>query len=52
MNKEGIVIKSTGSWYQVLIQQEVIACRIKGKFKLKEFKLTNPVARNCCSVLV
>jgi ribosome biogenesis GTPase len=44
MNKEGIVIKSTGSWYQVLIQQEVIACRIKGKFKLKEFKLTNPVA--------
>jgi len=42
---EGIVIKSTGSWYDVQLDSgEVIACRIKGKFRLGTLKLTNPVA--------
>lgn len=43
--QQGIVIKSTGSWYQVKLQTEkVISCRIKGKFRLKGLSLTNPVA--------
>ncbi len=42
---KGIVIKSTGSWYQVLLEnEEVINCRIIGKFRLNGMKVTNPVA--------
>ena len=41
----GIVIKSTGSWYQVKTHnEEVIPCRIKGKFRMKGIKATNPIA--------
>ena len=40
----GIVIKSTGSWYDVRLEDgKVISCRIKGKFRLGKLKLTNPV---------
>lgn len=43
--EKGIVIKSTGSWYKVLLEnKQVINCRIKGKFRLQELKSTNPVA--------
>lgn len=43
--KKGIVIKSTGSWYQVRLEDgEVIDCRIVGKFRLDGIRLTNPVA--------
>ncbi len=42
---EGIVIRSTGSWYNVKNQSgETIACRIIGKFRLDGKKVTNPVA--------
>ena len=43
---EGIVIKSTGSWYNVrrIDTTDVVKCRIKGKFRLQEKILTNPVA--------
>lgn len=41
----GIVYKSTGSWYQVKAEDgEIYTCRIKGKFRLKGIKSTNPVA--------
>ncbi len=41
----GIVIKSTGSWYQVRLEDDrVVDCRIIGKFRLNGKKLTNPVA--------
>lgn len=44
MNK-GIVIKSTGSWYNVKFEDgRVIPCRIVGRFRLDGLKLTNPVA--------
>ena len=44
MNK-GIVIKSTGSWYQVRTPEgNVLDCRIIGKFRLDGMILTNPVA--------
>jgi ribosome biogenesis GTPase len=42
---KGIVIKSTGSWYTVRLEDgEQIAARIKGKFRLKGIKTTNPIA--------
>lgn len=43
-HREGIVVKSTGSWYTVAVGKERYACRIKGKFRLEGKKLTNPVA--------
>ena len=42
---KGIVIKSTGSWYSVRIDNgEQIEARIKGKFRLKGIRTTNPIA--------
>lgn len=41
----GLVYKSTGSWYTVKTEAgEVYECRIKGKFRIKGIKSTNPVA--------
>ncbi len=41
----GTVYKSTGSWYTVKTDNgEVYECRIKGKFRIKGIKSTNPVA--------
>jgi len=41
----GIVIKSTGVWYDVKLQDDsILPCRIIGKFRLGKLKLTNPVA--------
>jgi len=41
----GVVIKSTGSWYHVLNSDNTIAeCRLRGKFRTKGIKTTNPVA--------
>jgi len=41
----GLVRKSTGSWYQVLGEDGVAYnCRIKGKFRTKGIKTTNPIA--------
>ena len=40
----GIVIKSTGSWYQVKSENnDFLECRLKGKFRLKGIKSTNPI---------
>lgn len=43
---KGIIIKSTGSWYQVLESETktVYEARIRGKFKLIKTRLTNPLA--------
>lgn len=42
---EGIVIKSTGSWYKVqVLTGEIFDCKIKGNFKIKGIKSTNPVS--------
>jgi ribosome biogenesis GTPase len=40
----GVVIKSTGSWYQVKKDDRIYDCRIIGKFRLGKLKVTNPVA--------
>ncbi|MVX36019.1 ribosome small subunit-dependent GTPase A [Myroides sp. LoEW2-1] len=42
---KGIVYKSTGSWYSVKSEDgEFYDCRIKGKFRIKGIKSTNPIA--------
>ncbi|HEY1006960.1 MAG TPA: ribosome small subunit-dependent GTPase A [Sphingobacteriaceae bacterium] len=42
---QGLIIKSTGSWYRVLGQEgKEIDCRIKGKFRIRGITTTNPLA--------
>jgi ribosome biogenesis GTPase len=42
---QGLVMKSTGSWYLVKTDDDsIIECRLKGKIRLEERKTTNPVA--------
>lgn len=40
----GTVYKSTGSWYWVKSNGTLYKCRIKGKFRIKGIKSTNPIA--------
>jgi ribosome biogenesis GTPase / thiamine phosphate phosphatase len=41
----GLVYKSTGSWYTVKSHEgDFMECRIKGKFRMKGIKSTNPIA--------
>jgi ribosome biogenesis GTPase len=41
----GLVIKNTGSWYSVLTEEgTVVESKIKGNFRLKGIRSTNPVA--------
>ncbi|MDH6312205.1 ribosome biogenesis GTPase [Parabacteroides sp. PFB2-10] len=41
----GLVIKNTGSWYTVRTEDgRDIECKIKGNFRLKEIRSTNPVS--------
>jgi len=41
----GLVYKSTGSWYTVKSEQgDFMECRMKGKFRIKGIKSTNPIA--------
>ncbi len=42
---KGLVYKSTGSWYKVKGDDgNFIECRLKGKFRIKGLKVTNPVS--------
>ena len=42
---KGLVLKSTGSWYVVRNENgELLRARLRGKFKTKGLKLSNPVA--------
>ncbi|HEY8927827.1 MAG TPA: ribosome small subunit-dependent GTPase A, partial [Mucilaginibacter sp.] len=42
---QGLITKSTGSWYQVQLPDgQRIDCRIKGKFRIRGIVTTNPVA--------
>lgn len=43
--QDGVVIKSTGSWYEVRNDQgEIVLCRLRGKIRLDGLRTTNPVA--------
>lgn len=42
---QGLVIKNTGSWYAVKTDNgTIINCKIKGNFRLKGIRSTNPIA--------
>ena len=42
---QGTVIKSTGSWYNVRMEDgHLLECRIVGKLRLNDLPLTNPIA--------
>lgn len=42
---QGLVIKNTGSWYTVkTVEGDIVECKIKGNFRLKGIRSTNPVA--------
>jgi ribosome biogenesis GTPase / thiamine phosphate phosphatase len=42
---EGIVVKSTGSWIIVRLEDGIkLGCKLKGQFRLHDIKHTNPVA--------
>ncbi|MFM8739790.1 MAG: ribosome small subunit-dependent GTPase A, partial [Cytophagales bacterium] len=41
----GRVLKSTGSWYEILIEGgRVLGARVRGKLRLDDINETNPVA--------
>ena len=40
----GIVVKSTGSWYIVRLENnDILKCRLKGRFRNEMIKSTNPI---------
>ena len=42
---KGIVVRSTGSWYDVRTDDgQLFACKVKGNFRLRGIRSTNPVA--------
>ncbi|MFA5418253.1 MAG: ribosome small subunit-dependent GTPase A [Bacteroidales bacterium] len=42
---KGLVLRSTGSWYAVLADDgRIIDCRLKGLFRMKGIRTTNPIA--------
>ena len=44
LSHEGLVVRSTGSWYLVSTGIGEINCKLRGKFRIKGIKSTNPVA--------
>jgi ribosome biogenesis GTPase len=43
--KQGLIIRSTGSWYDIRDEDgHIFQGRLKGKFKIKGLKVTNPIA--------
>ena len=40
---EGLVMRATGSWYEVLHEGEVLRCRMRGKLRLRGIRSTNPI---------
>ena len=43
MEIRALVIRATGSWYEVLHEGERLRCRIRGRLRLKGVRSTNPV---------
>ncbi len=40
---KGVVTRATGSWYEVLSQEKIYNCRIRGRLRLKGVRSTSPV---------
>ena len=50
---KALVIKSTGSWYDVEAEDgQLYKCRIKGKFRVEKIKSTNPIVVGDCVDIV
>ena len=44
MTNKGMVMQSTGSWYEVRTDDgDMVRCRLRGQFRIKGIKTTNPV---------
>ncbi len=41
---EGVVIRSTGLWYDVMVGDKVVPSTVRGRFRLTEDDVTNPVS--------
>lgn len=41
---QGRVIRSTGSWYTVRTSKDFVECKLKGNFRMKGIRTTNPIA--------
>jgi ribosome biogenesis GTPase / thiamine phosphate phosphatase len=41
---EGTVVRSTGSWYEVEVDGRIVASKVRGRFRLEDSGMTNPVA--------
>jgi len=42
---QGLVVRNTGSWYDVRTDDgQLLACKVKGNFRLRGIRSTNPVA--------
>ena len=42
--KKGLVLKTTGKFYDVLIDGKVVVCSLRGKIRLQGLRTTNPSA--------
>ena len=40
---DGLVMRATGSWYEVLHEGEILRCRMRGKLRLRGVRSTNPI---------
>lgn len=41
---KALVVKTTGLWYEVLAEGKKLVARLRGKFRLEDKKITNPIA--------
>lgn len=39
----GVVVRATGSWYDVMHDRQTVRCRIRGRLRLRGVRSTNPV---------
>ena len=45
MQKQGLVIKSTGKWYKIRLENgDIVDGQVRGKFRIEGIKTTNPIA--------
>jgi ribosome biogenesis GTPase len=44
-DNQGLVVRTTGSWYNVLLADgAIVECRLRGNFRIRGNKQTNPIA--------
>lgn len=48
--EKGVVVKSTGSWYMVRLENGILVeCRIRGKFRIEGIRTNKSgCCRGCC----